>query len=212
MKRFLTFLVFLLLIPAGLKIEISGLTRPAEDIPEEADPDASVTGDLLLTRDNVLRILDQMDPDGAFILRSTESRADFMEYIDPSETLAEGYLSLMTAVHEQCHVYNSTPGGTRHNSIQNRISHAYEWIYIGHGLHIEVPFTDVFPSSEMNETIPESLRTYRFNTYLNGDPAQASSQFGVYGLLDEFTAYCWGTGTTMLLEGVQKKSRAQPSL
>ena len=74
---------------------------------------------------------------------------------------------------------------------------ANQWIYVGNGQHIEVPLTDVFPSSEIADSVPESLRTSRFKTYINGDPYMGSIQEGPYGMLDEFTAYCWGLHNTI---------------
>ncbi len=99
--------------------------------------------------------------------------------------------SISSAVHEQCHDYCSTPAEARYNSLMGDYMRDKEWIYIGNGEHVEVILTDVFPSSEMISTIPNSLRSYRFDIYLSGDNSMASIQYGVYGLLDEFTAYCW---------------------
>ena len=62
-----------------------------------------------------------------------------------------------------------------------------------------VPYTDVFDTAEMADQIPYSLRTSRFDTNVssNADWYMASRQLGVYGLLNEYAAYCWGVSNEM---------------
>ena len=211
MRKLLSFLLFLALIvlPLDLKVVCPGeqetVPQQTETIPESSTPEAPVIGENLLTHDNILLLLDEADPDGAFLLRSTEERNDFMEWFDASETVEKGIDRFETAVHEQCHRYCSIPQGVRYNSVQGRYMAASEWIYIGNGQKIEVPLTDVFPSSDMAGAIPESLRTFRFDTYIAGDLSMASIQYGPYGLLDEFTAYCWGVHSNVVMEKYRKK-------
>ncbi|MBR3099629.1 MAG: leucine-rich repeat domain-containing protein [Clostridia bacterium] len=152
---------------------------------------AAVLPDAPLTRDNILTLLDDIDPDGAYIVRNSDED-DLLVWFSGAETIGDGMNSLHTAVHEQCHDYCGTNSGFMYSSIQGKYLSAREWIYTGDGQHIEVTFTDVFPSSEMVSTVPDSLKTYRFDTYVDGDASMASIQYGIYGLMDEFTAYCWG--------------------
>ena len=158
---------------------------------EDSAAPITVTVNSPLTRENVLSLLDAIDPDGAYIIRNS-STSSFTFWFGSAKTIGEGLNSLSTAVHEQCHDFCGKTTGLRYNSIQGKYMPANERIYIGNGQHILVSMTDVFPSSEMVESIPESLRTYRFDTYVDGDPVTGSIQFGPYGMLDEFAAYCWG--------------------
>ncbi len=67
-----------------------------------------------------------------------------------------------------------------------------ERIYLGNGKSMQVTFTEVFDSSEMEDLVPEEGRSGRFELYISpsGDRTAARA-CGVYGLLNEFTAYCW---------------------
>lgn len=152
---------------------------------------AAVLPDAPLTRDNILALLDDIDPDGAYIVRNSDED-DLFFWFHGAETIGDGMNSLETAVHEQCHDFCGTDSGFMYSSIQGKYLSARERIYTGDGQYIEVTFTDVFPASEMVGTIPDSLKTFRFDTYVDGDPDMASIQYGIYGLMDEFTAYCWG--------------------
>ncbi len=171
---------------------------------ESNDPIIDVTPDMPLTRENVLSLLDAIDPDGAFIIRNS-SESFFSFWFGSATTIGEGLDSLDTAVHEQCHDYTHTSSGFMYSSIQGRYMSGREWIYIGNGEHIEVTFTDIFPSSELVDTIPESLRTDRFGTYINGDANTSSIQHGPYGMLNEFTAYCWGIHNTIKQQGFRQE-------
>ena len=101
-------------------------------------------------------------------------------------------------MHEQCH------GFTHDNQW-----HA-ENIYLGNGTFLNISITSVFDSAEMNDSIPEALRTGRFDQYLgeNASPYMTSRQHGAYGLLDEFTAYCWGMDTYVKLYDYYKGTDA----
>jgi len=56
---------------------------------------------------------------------------------------------------------------------------------------ITFPKASLFPSAELVPEIPRDLRTYRFDTYVNGRTSTQSE--GVLGLLDEFHAYYLGS-------------------
>lgn len=172
---------------------------------EDSAPPVSVAVSDPLTRDNILRLLDAINPDGAYIIRNS-SPSSLLFWFSSAATIGDGLDDLSTAVHEQCHSYCGTPSGFRYNSIQGKYMPSKEWIYIGDGQHIEVTFTDVFPSTEMVSTIPDALRTFRFDTYINGEAAMASIQFGVYGMLDEFTAYCWDNHNSIMQRDYQKSN------
>lgn len=156
-----------------------------------------VADDTPLTRESILALLDAIDPDGAYIVRNS-SDSLLMAWFSSAATIGEGLDRLSTAVHEQCHSFCEAPSGLCYSNIQSKYICAYVQIYTGDGQSVRVPTTDVFPSSEMVDTVPESLKTFRFANYIDGDPAMASIQYGVYGMLDEFTAYCWGNQDDIL--------------
>jgi hypothetical protein len=59
---------------------------------------------------------------------------------------------------------------------------------------IEIEEGYIFPSNELSETIPNALRTFRYNTYIEGN--SSTQGHGVIGLLDEFNAYYLGSKYT----------------
>lgn len=56
---------------------------------------------------------------------------------------------------------------------------------------VTFPKASLFPSAELVPEIPRDLRTYRFDTYVNGRTSTQGE--GVLGLLDEFHAYYLGS-------------------
>lgn len=136
------------------------------------------------THDNVLALLDNYCPNGAYILRATEIEGDnFMTWME-NEALLD---CIGTAVHEQSHGYTS------HN-----MSYNGTWVmayYTGEGKHIKVPQTETYLSEEMAVQIPEELRTFRYDTYVGKGAVVSANKRGIYGLMNEFTAYCWDTIT-----------------
>ena len=103
-----------------------------------------------------------------------------------------------TGVHEECHAYSFMNG-----------SYNSEAIYLGNQKYIRVSYTDVYPSRKMGMTIPQRLRTFRWSTYVgNPEPNLASDVQGVYGLLNEFTAYYWGMHMGLSLYSYLRKNKA----
>lgn len=191
-------------------------------LPELPDP-----GDTDITAEKVLAVLDRLDPDGAFIIRSASGVARAGEVsssgLSASVTVGgagtsddgTGFLSwwpssvahlgadgkdeyvppwlveeMETAVHEESHVYTAL---------------AERWdtdrYYIGGGEYVDVTRTKSFPAREITGTIPESLRTFRFSTYIDTASKSPSTQAsGVYGLLNEWTAYYWGAHNDWMLK------------
>jgi len=153
-------------------------------------------------RDNVLALLDAYDTDGAYIIRNS-SPDSLMFWLGNPSTIEDSLHEMGSAVHEQCHDFCSTPSGLRYNATRDTYTAASEYIYAGEGKYYDVPFTDVFDSYEMAVTIPENLRTFRYDTYVAGDAdnvIMASRQYGIYGLMDEFTAYYWGFHDDVAME------------
>lgn len=131
--------------------------------------------------EQILYFAKRYSPEGYYILSQSKN---FMNWFRTGDFLR----NLPTAVHEECHAYSMLSylkGGAR----QSRF-------YLGDGKTVAVKHTDVFKTKEMASTIPQDLRTFRFDTYIgNADDYLAANSLGVYGLLDEFTAYYYGTRT-----------------
>ena len=154
-----------------------------------------------LTRENILAFLDVYDPDGAYIIRNTSEEA-LRFWFGSDSTIGDAVRSesFDTAVHEQCHEYTHISTSWSFNSYTGKYMDSAERIYIGGGKSMQVTMTPVFDSIEMVPTIPEELQTSRFTTYINTDEDSMSSrQEGVYGILNEFTAYCWGMNNDLQL-------------
>ncbi len=157
--------------------------------------------DAPVTMDNILAMLDNLDPDGASILRQAMAagigEASILNWFSMGGTLPEGYESMFgkhvitsdlnTAVHETYHQLSFTAGWNQ------------QIYYTGSGNSITVTQTDVFDSAEIDAVVPKEIQNLsggRYGTYISGETAatnMASRQQGVYGIFNEFTAYCWGT-------------------
>ncbi len=143
------------------------------------------------TKENVLALLDAYDPDGAFILRQTDSSSgggfgmgmDFTFWLFGSRSMAD---RVETAVHEQCHIMSHSKGWT-------------DDYYVGAERSISVDYTDYFNSKEMIPLIPDRLKTSRYETYIADPDAPDASTKGIYGLLNEFMAYSWGMNNSVCL-------------
>ena len=140
-----------------------------------------------INEENILEMLDTYDPDGAYIIHfSLDEGNDILIWFDNSEKIIDG---VGTAVHEETHRY----------ILQNHLA-GEEEIYIGDGQSVHVTYTEVFDSSEMAAEVSSELQTFRFDNYVgNPDANMASDIDGIYGLLNEFTAYCWDLNNTVCL-------------
>ncbi len=151
------------------------------------------------THDNALALLDKYCPNGAYILRATEADGgDFMVWLQDDTLLKR----IGTAVHEQSHAYTSynSSYSMKKDSATGEYSLAVERAYyLGEGSHIMVPETATYNTEEIAAIVPESLRTFRYDTYV-GEGAEVDSNVnGIYGLMNEFTAYSWGSLTDISL-------------
>ena len=173
MKRF-----FSLLICLGILLGMPRLTSHA----------AAGADSTTVTLDSVMDILEKYDADGAFIMRYAVNQGDnVLVWWGNSDDLISG---LETAVHEECHGY----------SFYNSAYWQGEAIYTGNEKCIQVPYTDVYQSMEMARTIPANLRTSRYDIYVGENSGNSASNVsGAYGMLNEFTAYCWGLNNTVSL-------------
>lgn len=154
-----------------------------------------------LTEEYVLSVLDKYDSDDAFIIhKAVENGEDITRWWHKDR----GVLSFFNiCVHEECHFICG--------KVSNRIidSNLREGYYLGNGKTEAVVMGDVFHSKEMAESIPKKYRSFRYDEYINPeDDIHGSDQFGIYGLLNEFNAYCRGLITCVALYDYLKDKEA----
>lgn len=155
--------------------------------------------DAKATQKNVMAVLNAYDADGAYILQSQIDKGEDVTWWFNVGPMSSGFV---TAVHEECHGYSI--------SFSNFDA---ERIYLGNKKSVEVEQTDVYPSQKMADSVPKKLRTFRFDSYVGKSAADMSSNVdGAYGLLNEFTAYCWGSNTGMRLYSYYKEQKPDPDL
>lgn len=149
------------------------------------------------TQKNVMSLMNTYNKDSAYILQKSIDRGkNILVWWSPDERIID---SIDTAVHEECHGYTFY----EYNPFLG------EAIYTGNKSSINVNYTKVYPSKEMSRTIPVNLRTFRWDTYVGNPSANLTSDVdGVYGLLDEFTAYYWGMNAELSLYPYLKKVNA----
>lgn len=144
------------------------------------------------TQEKALALLDRYDPDGAFILR--KAGGNFMRWFSlGGRTLLKG---IGTAVHEEYHsmaFYTSTS--------MLGMGQRGDVYYAGNGVLLPVTQTKVYSTKEMIPYIPADLQdTSRFDTYVNTEESNMSSVVeGIYGLMNEFTAYGCGLNNAVAL-------------
>jgi hypothetical protein len=128
---------------------------------------------------------------GGTTISSSMKPFEFIDFTS-EKTILE---SISTSVHETMHAYNGFIP-----VIKKTESSSHVFKQEGYMLdinrfkiltHVDAP---LFPSRDLVPIIPESLKTFRFKTYVAGIPNLTSTQSsGVYGLLDEFLAYYSGS-------------------
>lgn len=131
---------------------------------------------------------------------SLSEETDFMEYVDHYK-LPEILDDMGTAVHEACHGYESRKP---YRLIEERgipfdFEESYSVYFVSRDEEYLVRQTATFPSREMARDIHEKYRSLRFDTYINTSRKYlGTQQKGIYGLMDEFTAYYNGFKSIVL--------------
>lgn len=104
-------------------------------------------------------------------------------------------VSMETNVHEIAHAYfdQNVYRYLRENKLKLNPHNAQGYIYLSpsKSLYVSFPLNSMFPSGELESEIPDGLRTYRYDTYINGNTSTQSD--GVIGLLNELNAYFLGS-------------------
>jgi hypothetical protein len=120
--------------------------------------------------------------------------AGTFHYVEGS-SLTRMITSMATNVHEISHGYyhQNTFRYASENNLRLSWDNAEGFIYISpeKSFFLSFPKKYLFPSDELKQVIPQSLITYRFDTYINGNTS--TQQDGVLGLLNEFNAYYLGS-------------------
>ncbi|MCZ2443776.1 MAG: hypothetical protein LC101_08400 [Flavobacteriales bacterium] len=94
-----------------------------------------------------------------------------------------------TIIHESAHNTFRTWGNTLNVCIPST------------GESYEVPYLSIFSSEKFKKIVPIDAREriFRFKTYVDTGVYVTANVMGIYGLLDELTAYAFGTEGSMLL-------------
>ena len=146
-----------------------------------------------ITRENVLSLLKAYDKDGYYLVKNgglSNGSQDFLQWFKGQKRIID---AIDTCVHEQCH------GCTFIGGDQERI-------YRGNGKFYQVTYTDIFLTKNIAASMPKEGKIFRFKTYVSEpSPYLASNVEGIYGLLNEFTAYSYGMNNTVKLYKYFKK-------
>ena len=151
---------------------------------------------------NILALMSAYDKDGAYLTKYAMGGDGFysmllFSYINPDDHTID---TLDTVAHESFHEF-SMPTYNNDPQVNNG-----EKIYIGNKKSVNVTFTPVFRTKEMVSSVPKRCRTAhyhyengdRFSTYVRDVSGNMISDWnGIYGLLNEFTGYCWGLNSTI---------------
>ena len=145
----------------------------------------------------ILKLYDDLPEDLSYTNNSgaeystTKSTPTFF-YIDKSTKIST-LTSMSTNVHEICHgltfIYFYREMGV--NYLPHEFEDIKSYFYLSKDKKITNIFIDnVFPSKDLESRIPINLRTFRFNTYIQGNSSTQGD--GIIGPLDEFNAYYHG--------------------
>jgi len=127
-------------------------------------------------------------------------------YIDYSNELTM-INSLPVVIHEVCHGYTNrniySYLKTKDISYTPKVN--YDLLYLSPAESILVEKSDVFRTSQMHPSIADSLKSFRYQTYIYPASDIGAQLDGAYGLLDEWNAYYHDMRTSMDLYQVYKK-------
>ncbi|MCP4459396.1 MAG: hypothetical protein GY816_15445 [Cytophagales bacterium] len=137
----------------------------------------------------------------------TSKPEDFMVYVDDYSVV--GVLSAFgVVVHESSHGYSSKrvfPSLIEKN-IPIDFDQRYTVYFIKKGEEYLVKHTPTFPSRKMANEIRGDLRSFRWSTYIRTSQNLLSTQqHGVYGLMNEWTAYF--NGMKAIVDGFPEYKR-----
>jgi hypothetical protein len=144
--------------------------------------------DLLMQYENLPESMEAEAADGR--IAATEKSVSTFHYLK-GRSRSELLLSMSTNVHEIAHAYcgQNIFRHARQNGFRLDMNKAEEYLYYspGRSFFISFPLKSLFPSRELKAVIPRNLRTFRFDTYIDGIISTQSE--GVIGLLNEMHSY-----------------------
>jgi hypothetical protein len=167
-------------------------------------------------RQQILEMLKRNNPDAHYFITelyrmptkfksgnmtiSTSPPSDFMIYSQrykPMDILSD----ISTVVHESCHMYQSQKTNVIlvEKGIQLDFDIDYTVYFIDQHEEYLVKHSRTFPSVKMAGEIPKTLQSFRYGTYIKTNQSSlGTQQNGVYGIMEEWSAYYNGFKTTVL--------------
>lgn len=125
---------------------------------------------------------------------SSEKSAETFHFLK-GRTRIDFLVSMEKNVHEIAHCYfdQNVYRYLRDNNLKMTRGNVCGFIFVSPAktYYISFPEKDLFPSHDLTAVIPKNLRTYRFDTYIEGSTSTQSD--GVIGLLNELHAYYLGS-------------------
>jgi len=122
---------------------------------------------------------------------TTSKAADFMVYV--SRNSRAGVLTdISTVVHESYHMYASKRvySALIEKNLSIDFDDRYTVYFIDKKEEYVVKHTPTFPSKKMAAEIRGDLRSFRWKTYIQtNEKLLSTQQSGIYGLMNEWTAY-----------------------
>lgn len=149
-------------------------------------------------KNKVYDLVKVYDPDVYHILKTQEKNGDdFMAWY-PGKNM-EFVANFEAAVHETYHGY-----------LHSTAKSGCENVYAGGGVGYQPSRKSVsyFKTEEMAKHIPQKLRTFRYADYVSEGSRLTANQYGMHGLMDEFSAYYWGLQVSSALMGYYKEHGA----
>jgi len=156
-----------------------------KDVTKEYSPDS---WELLMRYESLPERMEASATGGR--MAETEKSVRTFNYLE-GRNKSELLLSMATNIHEIAHAY-SDQNIFRHageNALKLDMYKAEQFFYYSpsRSFFISFPLKSLFPSKELKAVIPKNLRTFRFDTYIDGITSTQSE--GVVGLLNELHAY-----------------------
>ena len=149
---------------------------------------------------NALALLKEYDPEGYYVVNFEKQNnySNIPFWLSGTNSNADG---LDVTVHEEYHGYTIHKNGYFRDT-ENGYDRI-ETIRLTDGREIIVPFLSpdgtMYATKSFTKTLPESMRTDRYNTYVSEGSENSSNVDGIYGLLNEYSAYSWGFSNQMHL-------------
>ncbi len=130
--------------------------------------------------DNAMAILKEYDPEGYYIVDSAINRGTNVSVWLRAEH--SNAFNLDTLVHESYHDYKF-----------------FENYYFGPGKGVVVPENNKYKTENYTKNIPVDMRTFRYDTYVSEGAYVSANVDGIYGLLNELSAYQFGMRNQLCL-------------